>query len=1306
MPNSARVSSSPKLFKPSDFFCAEPTADTSCSASAVSETASTLSNGDSNKKHISTSGLRRAGSLSSKSVSSSKSFPAKTSQSDFLPKSSSMGLLLPVSTTTTATSPEEPTKPQRNSENKENTKIKVKPAIGLFWDIENCRVPAGKSVLSYVNLIRDKFCKDYCCDEFICVCAVETISERMCEELNNAQVTLAHVPAGAKNAADEKLRQKIRRFGEVFAHRNAAAILITGDINFISDVTDLRHRYGVKVILIHNGHTNEQLKSVANETVLHEDLVSETLDRVVKSGMQLQPQELVIMNLPLHASEISIRQKLSKLCDNCGGKVTFINRAKGFAFVVFGSPEACERAFIRLQNKEVFGNKIQVDLAMRNANQPANYNNNNYNHDRINTTHFTINNTAHYNKNNPPFQPVNKFDGAMAPPRKNNWVAESMANQPSQVLANNLSFNVYGDVSFSTPNGSNTFPRTPNKGSRGGTGDRNMDTSPFRNQNCASNKPTTPFTPTKVATPKPVARQLVEAPKVVIKDEDVCALMVASRLDCHSFKDKIKAWLSKHLKQQNIPFKTEYSTNPSLKHCFIICCKSQTDLTIARNVLLQFSKKSGGVLQLKPESIRYDVEPLCDFRCKVEQLIDHNLTQLHTFFLNYWQKHGILFKPSELNFLTDLIEISEDSAVGMKYISRRTSNVVEVDVDEEEPMTFKYIEPLLKKASAASIPEKAFDPYDQNNFTLLDVSDDDCGKNLASEKAAISDSFSNAASSSPYLNLSATVNTNSSFPEGKSDLKILFNSFNQIPIHRCPEMKQTNFVKFPNLSLAEFSDHVYELLSQHDGIIPTPQFLNCYKFKFGKLASEVRIPFEQLLLSVDGVSTFYNGTKCVCFSSLDTSFKEYYSDVRAPMPLVASKTNEFINEVLRQLEMAKLQSYKIKLSSFLASYFESKGRQFDSNRYGFNNARELFLACRGYFTVLGVGTDQTICYSRRLNIKRFGSFLATGLNLNSQSSLNSFLNSHVQLPCNPLDYGLCYHKDLSDKEFLELAISTLQSQPTRFEMSSEIVRDMTHFSHKVFIVMSVATRQTLSVNNFYSSFHQTFNKNINAVDFGFTDLKELLLATELVWITDSSEDATKIIMMRPLIKLFFEIFNLMKKNSWCLLLRDIPRNYERAYGKKLMCYRHGFPTLEKLMQSLPSFVKLTQKGIGFNGELHVILAPSFKEVVDKCDQLSPNPDSVTTSLNRMCFNQGLRNYYQDAPPVLMQTGSPSKPNERRAPAAESMMEPSPRLTRNGSGVKNPRGCFGDCLEGPQMPSGETSNQFSIPLPPHEFLKNL
>lgn len=138
------------------------------------------------------------------------------------------------------------------------------PPIGVFWDIENCQVPKGRSAIAVTQLIRDKFFNGYREAEFIVVCDVQKENNQIIQELNDAQVNLIHVAATCKNAADEKLKQSIRRFADIHGSP-AAIILISGDINFAADLSDLRHRKKIYVILLHKKNTSEALILCANE---------------------------------------------------------------------------------------------------------------------------------------------------------------------------------------------------------------------------------------------------------------------------------------------------------------------------------------------------------------------------------------------------------------------------------------------------------------------------------------------------------------------------------------------------------------------------------------------------------------------------------------------------------------------------------------------------------------------------------------------------------------------------------------------------------------------------------------------------------------------------------------------------------------------------------------------------------------------------------------------------------------------------------------------------------------------------------
>lgn len=77
-------------------------------------------------------------------------------------------------------------------------------------------------------------------------------------------MNLIHVASTSKNAADEKLRQSLRRFAEIYP-APSAVVLISGDINFAADLSDIRYRKKIRVILVHNTNVADALVLCANE---------------------------------------------------------------------------------------------------------------------------------------------------------------------------------------------------------------------------------------------------------------------------------------------------------------------------------------------------------------------------------------------------------------------------------------------------------------------------------------------------------------------------------------------------------------------------------------------------------------------------------------------------------------------------------------------------------------------------------------------------------------------------------------------------------------------------------------------------------------------------------------------------------------------------------------------------------------------------------------------------------------------------------------------------------------------------------
>ncbi|KAK2888701.1 hypothetical protein Q8A67_014076 [Cirrhinus molitorella] len=174
------------------------------------------------------------------------------------------------------------------------------PPIGVFWDIENCAVPSGRSAATVVQRLRERFFQGHREAEFICVCDINKENKAVIQELNNCQVTVAHINATAKNAADDKLRQSLRRFAETHA-APATVIVVSSDVNFASELSDLRHRHGFQVILVHKSQASSALLQHAHLRVPFEEFVSD-----LPPGMVVKSQAVSAVNRPATASPQSL----------------------------------------------------------------------------------------------------------------------------------------------------------------------------------------------------------------------------------------------------------------------------------------------------------------------------------------------------------------------------------------------------------------------------------------------------------------------------------------------------------------------------------------------------------------------------------------------------------------------------------------------------------------------------------------------------------------------------------------------------------------------------------------------------------------------------------------------------------------------------------------------------------------------------------------------------------------------------------------------------------------------------------------
>ncbi|XP_074658355.1 meiosis regulator and mRNA stability factor 1-like [Tubulanus polymorphus] len=242
------------------------------------------------------------------------------------------------------------------------------PPIGIFWDIENCQVPKGKSAFDVANRIRDKYCAGSSLVEFVCVCDTSKENREVEYELGEAQVKILHVSATSKNAADNKLVQLLRDFGENHS-QPGTVLLISGDGIFKQVLSDLKYRCGFKTVVLHNKTVSKELLAFADDHCVFSELFDDLPERQPKKSSS-SPVELLVTNLPTRPPDATpdkhahnLRKRLNQLFDNRGGKVKNLDPDKCSAIMTLPNYDDAQRACTTMTGEDVFNSKINVDFA-------------------------------------------------------------------------------------------------------------------------------------------------------------------------------------------------------------------------------------------------------------------------------------------------------------------------------------------------------------------------------------------------------------------------------------------------------------------------------------------------------------------------------------------------------------------------------------------------------------------------------------------------------------------------------------------------------------------------------------------------------------------------------------------------------------------------------------------------------------------------------------------------------------------------------------------------------------------------------
>ena len=230
--------------------------------------------------------------------------------------------------------------------------------VGIFWDIENIIIPDCKSPSGVVGVLRERFVSDKREVDFQCVCDTHKEERYVIDELNSSQVTIVHVACTNKNAADEKLKQLLVKFSNTY-QTPATVVLLSGDVNFSPTLNSLKNYNKFHVVLVHNKQCSQALKNTASELHLFDDLIR-NVDPPSKPFCT-KSFYVLVSGLPSGLmSDWQIRNELSKLCDNTGGKI--MSTEEGKALVRFQTPDHAARGQRRLNNQSFLGINISAKL--------------------------------------------------------------------------------------------------------------------------------------------------------------------------------------------------------------------------------------------------------------------------------------------------------------------------------------------------------------------------------------------------------------------------------------------------------------------------------------------------------------------------------------------------------------------------------------------------------------------------------------------------------------------------------------------------------------------------------------------------------------------------------------------------------------------------------------------------------------------------------------------------------------------------------------------------------------------------------
>ncbi|KAG2455676.1 MARF1 factor, partial [Polypterus senegalus] len=1040
------------------------------------------------------------------------------------------------------------------------------PPIGVFWDIENCSVPSGRSAMAVVQRIRERFFKGHREAEFICVCDISKENKEVIQELNNSQVTVAHINATAKNAADDKLRQSLRRFADTHT-APATVVLVSSDVNFASELSDLRHRHGFQVILVHKNQASDALLQHANTHVTFEDFVSDLPPRVL---VKVQPCNtlLYIYNLPANRDGKSVSNRLRRLSDNCGGKVLSIS--SGIAVLRFSSRDAAERAFKRMENEDVFGNKISVSFI-----PPA--------------------------KVGPEIEPGN---GPASSSCSSSSQAAEKPRSPKRVGRTTRLCQNNGD-----PTDEQSY--SPRKGANSGNGSAGKNIRVKSLQELCTLESKQKLNKeldrkTRNETPSP---QTDLEPTSSVSVGSKCAAGIGEQ------SSRAKRSGSPSLSNRSSPaVPTLSSACPDPFSSGMDIHVTNLDYRMSRKELHQvlhdaFSKYGQVVsLELSPHT---DYQLRASVQMGTLQEAISAVSGLHR------------YKMGSRRIQVSLVTGTNKS---LSLLSSETVSILQ-DAPACCLPLFKFTEIYEKKFGrklAISDLYKLTDVVavrDQGNTRLICL--------LPSSQARQSPLGSSLSHDGSSANCSPVVFEELEYHEPICKQHSTMQNFSESDFD--PDSYKIPFVV---LSLKSFAAQVHSLLQSHEGTLPLLSFPDCYASEFSSLSLVEEgegVSLEHLITCIPGINivTAQNGIKVVKW--IHNKPPPPNSDAwihRCKSPIGNPQLIQFSREVI---DMMKNQpSCVIPISKFIPLYHYHFAKQCRVSDYGYSKLLELLEAVPHVLQILGMGSKLMLTLTHRAQVKRFTQDLLKLLK--SQASKHVVIRDFVQAyhwcfskDWNVINYGVCELMDLlTEIPDTTVCVShqdgdVVISMPKRERTQDELERTK-HFAKEVVDLLRHQPHFRMSFSKFIPSYHHHFGRQCKLTYYGFNKLLELFEAIpDVLQVLECGEEKilalTEVEKVKALAAQLVKLLRSQKDNS--LPITDLMTEYCKTFGYGLRLQDFDVSSVSVLLQKLCHVVKVVDTLVG--REVQLINRKSLRSLTTQLLVLlmSHTSPSCSLSLNQL-----------------------------------------------------------------------------------------